>query len=164
MNKKYIFEYDQTKKMLNTLRKLNENKTTTTKTLTEQEEDLKNDVLVINDVDVKMLFSDDMDREMDEDDKNAISNIIDLFKQQVTDLVEFEPGMTITPEQIRLDGVIQNLDFKFTLVAGNEMGLYINCEMTKVSQELIDILGKFNRFFQTYVDGMNNIITKRKNN
>ncbi len=168
MSKKQI-GYDETKRMLNILRKFDNSTSGKSKSLREQQENPtsnppKDDIVVINDVDVKVLTSDSMGMGLSEDQKNSISNIIDLFRQQVSDLVEFEPGMTINQSQIRLDGVIPNLDFRFTLVAGDETGLYIISNMTKVTPELIDLLSKFNRYYQTYIDGMNDLITQRKNN
>lgn len=162
--------YDETKKMLNTLRKLSEN-VKSTQTIREQQEmnpevtqNKKNDLVVINDVEVKLLSADNMDMTLTEEQKTAISNIIDAFRQQVSELVDFDPGMTVDTEQIRLDGIISDFDFRFTLVAGKDTGLYVICDMTEITPELIDILTKFNKFYQSYIDAMNNLITQRKNN
>ena len=162
--------YDDTKKMLNTLRKLNEN-IKSTQTIREQQEvnpevtqNMKNDLVVINDVEVKMSSSDNMDMKLTDEQKTSISNIIDAFRQQVSELVDFEPGMTVGMDQVRLDGEISDFDFRFTLVAGKDAGLYVVCEMTEVTPELIDILTKFNKFYQSYTDAMNNLIVQRKNN
>lgn len=168
-NKKNI-GYDETKKMLNTLRNFNKSNTSSY-TIREQEEktpemnqNLKNDLIVINDVEVKLVSVDNMDMKLSDEQKTSISTLIDNFKQQVTNLVEFDPGMTIGMDQVRLDGFISDLDFKFTLVAGNDSGLYVICEMTQVTPELIEMFTKFNKFYQTYIDAMNNLIAQRKNN
>ena len=162
--------YDQTKKMLNTLRKLNED-TKSKSIIREQQEmkpevtqNIKNDIIVINNVDVKLNSSDNLDLKLTEEQKTAISNIIDAFKQQVSDLAEFEPGMSVNRDQIRLDGVISNLDIKFTVVAGKEAGPYINCDMTEITEELVQLLTKFQKFYLIYTDAMNNLINERKNN
>lgn len=162
--------YDETKKMLNTLRKLSEN-IKSTHTIREQQEvnpeatqNMKNDFIVINDVDVKLLSSDNMDMKLTDEQKTSISNIIDTFRQQVSELVEFDPGMSITMDQIRLDGTISDFDFRFTLVAGKDNGLYVVCDMTEITPELIDVFTKFNKFYQSYTDAMNNLIVQRKNN
>lgn len=162
--------YDETKKMLNTLRNLNVNKTFT-RTIKEQEEvtpemskNLKNDLTVINDVEVKLLSVDNLDMKLTDEQKISISNVIDNFRQQVTNLVDFEPGITVSMDQIRLDGMVNDLDFRFTLVAGKDSGLYIVCNMTEITTELIEMLTKLNKFYQVFVDAMNNLITQRKNN
>lgn len=175
MSKKMI-GYDETKKMLNKLRQFNEYKNYS-KTIREQIEDqnseeeiqkssenVKNDIIVINNVDVKLLSSDDMDMNLTEEQKISISNMIDSFKQQVTNLVDFKPGITINPNQIRMDGQVKDLDFKFTIVAGEESGLYLVSDMTQVTPQYIDVIGKFNKFYQTYISLMNKIIDERNNN
>ena len=62
--------------MLNTLRKLNETKSSFN-TLREQEEPTSDDITVINDVDIKLVSSDTVDLELTEEQKNAISGLID---------------------------------------------------------------------------------------
>lgn len=176
MDKKRTVSYDDTKKMLNTLRRLNES-VTSTKVISEQNfnignktpeekssQNVKNDITVINDVNVKLQSSDQMDMTLNDEQKTSISNMIDTFKQQVSDIADLNPGMVISRDQIRLDGYIPDLDFRFTLVAGQTPGLYVITNMTKMTPELIDCFTKFNRFSQTFTDSMNNIITQRKNN
>ena len=84
MQNKQTINYDQTKKMLNTLRKLNENKRTFGNILREDDQetqtmggdtDTEDDITVINDVDVKIISSDEMDMKMSEEDKNYIKDI-----------------------------------------------------------------------------------------
>jgi hypothetical protein len=159
--------------MLNTLRKLNENKRTVGNILKEDDQetptigdntDIKDDITVINDVDVKIISSDEMDMKISEEDKTSISGLIDNFKSQVSNLVDFEPGITITKEQIRLDGSITDQDVDFVFIAGEENGIYINADMLKIETDIIDIITKLEKFNETFSTTMNNIITKRKNN
>lgn len=170
--------YDETKKMLNKLRQLNEyhrplntireqsepQNTNGEEPIQKSNDNVKNDIMVINGVDIKMLSADQMDMKLTEQQKIAISNLIDSFKQQVSNLVDFKPGITMNQTQIRMDGSMTSLDFKFTLVAGDDSGLYVNSNMTEVNSELIDVLTKFNKFYQVYTDTMNKIIDERKNN
>jgi len=173
MQNKQILNYDHTKKMLNTLRKLNENKRTVGNILKEDDQetptigdntDIKDDITVINDVDVKIISSDEMDMKISEEDKTSISGLIDNFKSQVSNLVDFEPGITITKEQIRLDGSITDQDINFVFIAGEENGVYINADMLKLETDVIDMITKLEKFNETFSTTMNEIITKRKNN
>jgi hypothetical protein len=159
--------------MLNTLRKLNENKRTVGNILKEDDQetptigdntDIKDDITVINDVDVKIISSDEMDMKISEEDKTSISGLIDNFKSQVSNLVDFEPGITITKEQIRLDGSITDQDINFVFIAGEENGVYINADMLKLETDVIDMITKLEKFNETFSTTMNEIITKRKNN
>ena len=167
MKSKYI-GYDETKKMLNTLRKLNESKHSSN-ILREQIEpeqqssdNEQNDVTVINDVEVKLNSNDPSDMKLTDEQKNKLSQLIDNFRSQVSQLTKFEPGMVISTEQIRLDGNID--DLKFVFIAGENGGLYLNAEMFKLQEEQVDLMTKLSKFLKVYQDTMNPIITERKNN
>jgi hypothetical protein len=154
MQKKQSSMYDQTKKMLNTLRTLNESKFSN-RTLSEQvdtqsqppmgDEDNKpqeqgKDFVVINDVEVKLNSTDEADLTLTDEQKEAISSLIDNFKQQVSQITEFEPGMTITQNQIRLDGKLPDEDISFVIIAGEESGTFINAEMLKLESNVGSML------------------------
>ena len=108
MQNKQISGYDDTKKMLNTLRKLNESRTSHN-TLREQSEmnqpevetqQDNDEVSVINDVDVKIVSTDSMDLKIMDDEKSAISGLIDSFRNEVSQIADLKPGITITESQI----------------------------------------------------------------
>jgi len=145
------------------LRKLNESKNSN-KILKEETTDVQDDIMVVNNVDVKILSSDEMDLKLSDEEKTSLSGMIDNFKSQVSNLVEFEPGFTISTEQVRLDGVLTDFDLDFVLIAGEEHGLYINADMLKVDTQVIDILTKLEKYFNTFLEPMNEFINKRKNN
>lgn len=165
-NKKNI-GYDETKKMLNKLRTLNESYIKS-KSLMEQEEtsseETDNNVDNVNGVDVKLISNDKMDLELTDTQKNDVSGLIDSFREQISQLAEFEPGFTFNENQIRLDGNIPNIDLSFVLIAGDEMGLYVNADMLKIEDETLEILDKLNKFLLTYEDALNPIIRERQNN
>jgi hypothetical protein len=189
MQKKLINEYDSTKKMLDTLRRLNENRYSNL-TINEQAQDqqtsdstlsstvgnsldqsvqsshmkVNDNVTVINDVDVKILSKDEADMELDEETKNAISSLIDNFKSQVSQIVTFEPGMTVNETQIRLDGTVSDLDIKFTLIAGDESGVYLNAEMLKLDNTVGQVIDRLAKFELSYKQALEPIITQRQNN
>ncbi len=165
--------YDDTKKMLNTLRKLNESKTSMN-VLNEQEEvpqqqtqvtqNQNSDFVIINDVEVKMLSTDEMDMKLQEDQKQSISGLIDNFRQQVSQIAEFDPGMTINQNQIRLDGTLTDEDISFVFIAGEESGVYINADMLKLETQTGLMLEKLAKFEETFKTAMEPLITKRNNN
>jgi hypothetical protein len=169
-------EYDVTKNMLKTIRTLTESKVSSN-VINEQQTELqtpqvnnsndenqKNDVDVVNDVDVKLLSSDQNDLKLTDQQKTAISELIDGFKQQVSQIVEFEPGMTLTREQIRLDGYLPDEDINFVFISGKESGVYINADMLKLEQEVATSLEKLAKFEITFKSAMDPIIQERTNN
>jgi hypothetical protein len=175
MQKRPTTSYDDTKKMLNTLRRLNES--ISSKPLTEQmdpqsqednsgdpNEQSKDAIEVINGVDVRIISTDENDLKLLDNQKNAISSLIDSFREQISELSKFEPGFTINENQIRLDGSIPDMDINFVLIAGNESGFYVNADMLKLTNENMIVLDKLVKFELTFKDSMEPLITDRSNN
>jgi hypothetical protein len=131
---------------------------------TESSENMNDDIMVINDVEVKLLSSDEADMTMNDQQKEVISTLIDGFRQQVSQIVDFEPGITINMNQIRLDGTLTNEDISFVFIAGEESGVYINADMLKLEQSVADALEKLVKFEQTFTSSMEPLITQRSNN
>jgi hypothetical protein len=125
---------------------------------------IENDVMVINNVDVKINSTDEADMKLDDNQKTAISNMIDNFKSQVSQIVDMNPGMSISETQIRLDGVLTDNDIKFVFIAGQYSGLYINAEMLKVDNTLTPILDKLIKFEDTFKTTLEPFIGQRQTN
>jgi hypothetical protein len=159
--------YDETKRMLNTLRRLNES-TKSSGILKEQESEnmtpTEDNVDNINDVDVKLISSDKSDMKLTDDQKNSISGLIDSFREQVSQIANLEPGLTFNMNQIRLDGNISDVDLSFVLIAGDDSGLFINTDMLKVEDEVLSTIDKLSKFQLIFEDTMNPIIRQRNSN
>jgi hypothetical protein len=172
MQNKQISGYDDTKKMLNTLRKLNESRTSYN-TLREQSEmnqpevETKQDndeVSVINDVDIKIVSTDNMDLKITDDEKSSISGIIDSFRNEVSQIADLKPGITITESQIRLDGNLTEEDLSFVFIVGDEPGLYLNADMLKVEDETVTSIDKLVKFESTFKTTMEPMLRQRRTN
>jgi hypothetical protein len=122
------------------------------------------DFVVVNDVEVKMLSSDESDLELTDEQKEIISGLIDNFKQQVSQIVEFTPGMTINPNQIRLDGKLTDEDVNFVLIAGEDSGTFINAEMLKLENNVGMVLEKLVKFEEIFKSSLEPLIQNRNNN
>ncbi len=168
-------QYDVTKNMLRTIRTLTES-VSHKKSINEEEMDqtgldmnqpegnVKDDVMVINNVDVKLLSTDERDMELKDDQKEMISKLIDSFRQQVSQIVDFEPGFTINQNQIRLDGKLTDEGVNFVFIAGEEAGVYINADMLKLEQNIANTLTKLSKFEETYKTELESLITQRNHN
>ena len=174
MQMKTKTDYDVTKNMLKTIRTITESKASN-RTLNEavgfqspevdkSDENLKNDVMVVNDVEIKMNSSDEADLTLQDSEKTAISQLIDNFKQQVSQIADFTPGITIAPDQIRLDGTLTEQDISFVFIAGKDAGPYVNADMLKLDQEVANELEKLAKFHETFETAMNPLIQERKTN
>ena len=130
-------EYDLTRKMLKTLRTITEsqsNKSTLTENINvnNAEQNLDNGIVVVNDVDVRLQSDDKNDLKLTSAQETTISGLIDNFRSQVSEIVDFNPGFTMSGKQIRLDGYLTDNDISFVLIAGEEEGAYVNAEMMKL--------------------------------
>lgn len=164
MKNNKITDHEQMKGMLNTLRKINES-TFSKKSLIEQEEDVTNkNVTVINDVEVKLISSDNVDLEVTEEQKNIISGVIDNFRAQVNELSEFKPGFSVNPNMVRLDGTIPDIGISFVLIAGENKGCYINAEMLKLTEDVYVTIERLFKFDETFSTSFNEMISDRKLN
>lgn len=128
------------------------------------EQNMKDDVLVINDVDVKMNSTDGADMKLMDEQKNEISGIVDNFKQQVSQIVNLEPGFSLFPDQIRLDGTLTDEGIKFVFIAGKDGGVYIMADMLKLEQNVANTLEKLAKFNEVFKSSMEPIISQRNNN
>jgi len=162
---KKIVEYDEIKRMLNTLRRLNEAESPIVTPQVNQEEPQSSgqfdDIAVVNDVEVKSLSNDKSDLMLTDDKKKALSQFIDNFKQQVSQIVEFEPGFTINyaTKEVRLDGHLTDEDFSFTFVLGKDGGLYIDSDMTKLDDNVTIAIDKLKKLEEPFKTLMTTIIT-----
>jgi hypothetical protein len=163
MSNKTNMNYDNTKRMLNTLRKLNES-VSNKNTLNEQEEvkDLKDTVTIIDGVEVRMIASTDEDLQLDDQQKKVVGDVINNFGTQVSDLGDLRPGITIQSNQVRLDGKLPDVELDFVIIAGQNKGTYLNTSMLKVSYELMESIEKLMKFEDVFADSMNDIISQRR--
>lgn len=144
------------------MRNLNEN--VQSKKVLKEEENQEMFNLVLNDnVEVKIHSTDQEDLSLSDEEKNSLNQLIQNFKSQVSELANFDEGFNIYVDNVRLDGSIEE-DLGFVLIAGNNGGLYINANMLKVEQETVEIISKLEKFKHTFDDVVIEIMNNRKNN
>lgn len=191
MTKKILNEYDDTKRMLNVLRNLNTKSNGSNLTErrhfygeqnamiggkdqdyagneefgnNQEQQNDENGVDVVNDVDVKMISSDPRDKTLTDEQKTMLSGLIDSFREQVSQTAELTPGFTFNVDDIRLDGVIPELDLKFTYISGQNTGLYINAEMLNITDQTMQTFTKLFAFSKQITDSLDLMLRQRKNN
>lgn len=178
MNNSKNSGYDDIKGMLKTLRSLNET-VYAKKSLTEETEEVQqptdntqsvdnsaekkqyDNIEVVNDVDVKLLSTDKEDTQLKQEEKTSISQIVDSFRQQVSQIANLKPGITITETEIRFDGEIPDLEINFVLISGEGSGLYLNGDMLLLDDETMDMLEKLRKFEPTFITAMEPLIRDR---
>jgi hypothetical protein len=156
--------YDNTKKMLNTLRNLTESTFKQTPLLREQEEnkDLKDEITIIDGIEVRLIASTEEDLKLDEPQKKVLGDVINNFGTQVSDLGDLRPGITIQSNQVRLDGTLPDVGLDFVIIAGVNKGTYLNTAMLKTSYELLESIEKLIKFEDVFADAVNDLISERR--
>jgi hypothetical protein len=162
MSNKQNLGYDGIKRMLNTMRTLNEN-TASKATLKEEEEEKVNNLVLNNNVEIKVHSADQEDLNISDEEKNALNQLIENFKTQVSEIATFEEGFNIYTNSIRLDGSISE-DLGFVFIAGEDRGIYINSDMLMLNDETTVIIEKLNKFQHTFEDVVNEMMNTRKTN
>jgi len=154
--------YDEIKGMLNVIRKYN--KTTNKKGIYEQVENSQKDFIVVNDVEIVLDSSDPMDHELDDENKNKISQLIDEFRDEVSELTEFNK-LHLYSNSAKLEGKIPEHNINFILSAGDDSGLFLtNTSLMKINDETTDLIEKLKQYIPKYISTMEEIILYRKNN
>jgi len=144
------------------MRNLNEN--VQSKKILKEEESQEMFNLVLNDnVEVKIHSTDQEDLSLSDEEKNSLNQLIQNFKSQVSELASFDEGFNIYVDNVRLDGSIEE-DLGFVFIAGNNGGLYINANMLKIEQETVEIISKLEKFKHSFDDVVIEIMNNRKNN
>jgi len=158
--------YDNTKKMLDTLRNLNESTTKSKNTLVEQdsEKEMEDTVIVVDGVEVRLIADTKEDLNLGDPQKKVISDVIKNFGTQVSDLGDLRPGITIESGSVRLDGLLPDVNLNFVIIAGVNKGTYMNTSMLKVDYELLESVEKLLKFEDVFADSMNDLISERRIN
>jgi len=160
-------QYDETKKMLNTIRLLSTKKKFIKEQSTNEYDDSqsKDDITVINDVDVKIYSNDESDLKLDEEEEQLISKTIDSLRNEVSRIVNLDTGFLIKPNEIRIDGSLENNKIIFTLIVGDNEGIFINMNMTELTKEIVESLDKLKIFYDNvFKNNMEQLINKLNTN
>lgn len=173
--KKRKNSYDETKRMLNTIREIqskgsygqiseqtevpNPPPAATYQQPKIQTED--SDYTVINDVEVVVHSEDPEDMELTDEEKGKISQLIDDFRAEVAETGEFDK-LHIYETSSKLDGKIGQYGLAFTLSTGDDTGLYINGQMMKIDENSLLILEKLGRFQVKFSNTINDLLVRRR--
>ena len=166
-------EYDQIKGMINKIRSLEKKSNINLREQVEQqpinntssnENNNSTDINVINNVELEIHSEDSMDLKLSDDEKNKISQLIDEFRQEISEIAELNK-IDLYDNSCKLNGTITNLSINFVFSAGDDEGLYLNnTNMLKIDQTTLDIINKMKIFQDKYKTVVNELIINRKQN
>jgi hypothetical protein len=183
ISKKEIDSYDEIKGMLNKIRKIqampkygmiqeqtyqgetsgNSQPIPQSTNNTNSENSTDEDVAVINNVDVEVHSEDPEERKLEDDEKGTISQLIDDFKAEVSEMADFD-GLHIYPENAVLNGKIGGKNISFSFSAGDDNGFYLGSpSLLKIDDETLDLINKLKTFEVKFENTINDLLSNRRN-
>jgi len=119
------------------------------------------DFAVINNVEVEIHSEDPEDLELSEEEKGKISQVIDDFRKDVSEIVEFDK-LDIYDENAKLSGKISDVGLSFIFSTGNDSGVYLsNASMLKIDDESMDVINKLRAFEPKFSGAINDLLVNR---
>jgi hypothetical protein len=101
------------------------------------------------------------DLDITTDDKLAFQETMDEFVQEVSDLVDFNT-LNVYPNNVEWSGKIIDEDINFTFTIGENSGIYINADMTKVDEDFLELINKLQQYYQKFKSKWGKVLASRK--
>jgi len=120
------------------------------------------EVSVINNVDVEIHSEDPQERVLENDEKGTISQLIDDFKAEVSEIAEFD-GLHIYPDSAVLNGKIGGKGMNFSYSAGDDNGFYLGSpSLLKIDGEVLELINRLKTFESKFVNTINDLLVNRR--
>ena len=101
------------------------------------------------------------DLELSTDEKIAFQETMDDFVNEVSDLADFDK-LNLYHENVDWSGKIIDFDLDFYFSIGEKNGVYINGDMIKLDDELIELVNKLTVFYEKFKSKWAKILSQRK--
>lgn len=94
-------------------------------------------------------------------EKETFQETMEEFVSEVTELVDFDT-LIVYPNTVTWSGKIieSNIEFNFTI--GEENGVYINGDMMKLDDELLELIQKLKQFYVKFKTKWGKVLGSRK--
>jgi len=99
--------------------------------------------------------------ELTSDEKQSYQETMEEFVNEVSDLSDFGV-LNVYSNSVQWSGKIVDADVEFFYSIGENNGVYINGDMIKLDQELVDLTNKLKSFFEKFKSKWAKIISVRK--
>lgn len=101
------------------------------------------------------------DIELTTDQKTAFQETMEEFVSEVSDLVEFN-ALNIYTNNIEWSGKLIDFDLDFVFSIGEESGIYIDGDMTKIDDEFEELIKKLKTYYQKFKSKWAKVLGMRK--
>jgi len=104
---------------------------------------------------------DRQDLELNTDEKIAFQETMDDFVDQVSDLSDFGI-LHIYPNNVEWSGKVIDFDLEFFYSIGENNGVYVNGDMIKLDDNLVELIGKLTSYYEQFKSKWAKVLSSRK--
>lgn len=101
------------------------------------------------------------DLELTTDEKNTFQETMDEFVAEVSSLADFYK-LNVYTNNVEWSGKIIDYDIDFFMSIGEENGIYINGEMIKIDEKLMELMTKLKTFYDKFKSKWSTVLSLRK--
>lgn len=99
--------------------------------------------------------------EISTDDKISYQETMDDFVNEVSDLSDFGT-LNIYPQNVDWSGRVIDFDLEFYFSIGENNGVYVNGDMIKLDENLVELVNKLTSFYEKFKSKWAKVLSQRK--
>lgn len=104
---------------------------------------------------------DKQDIELSTDEKISFQETMDDFVNEVSDLSDFGT-LNLYPQNVDWSGRVIDFDLEFYFSIGENNGVYINGDMIKLDDNLVELINKLTSFYDKFKSKWAKVLSQRK--
>ena len=94
-------------------------------------------------------------------EKETFQETMEEFVNEVTELADFDV-LIVYPNTVTWSGIIIDYNLEFNMTIGEENGVYINGDMMKIDDELLELIQKLKQFYIKFKTKWGKVLGSRK--
>lgn len=104
---------------------------------------------------------DKQELELSTEEKTAFQETMDDFVEQVSDLSDFGT-LHMYPNNVEWSGKVIDFDLEFFYSIGENNGVYINGDMIKLDDSLVELINKLTQYYEQFKSKWAKVLASRK--
>ena len=104
---------------------------------------------------------DKQDLELSTDEKISFQETMDDFVNEVSDLSDFGT-LNLYPQNVDWSGRVIDFDLEFYFSIGENNGVYVNGDMIKLDENLVELINKLTSFYDKFKSKWAKVLSQRK--
>jgi len=101
------------------------------------------------------------DLELSTDDKISFQETMDDFVNEVSDLSDFGT-LNLYPQNVDWSSRVIDFDIEFYFSIGENNGVYVNGDMIKLDENLVELINKLTSFYDKFKSKWAKVVSQRK--